>query len=121
MQKAIRIINKYLHRLGWELSQDEINELITAGNLAGQAIAIATTNVVHAASYPITVEYGIDHGTACGIPLPYFVEFMDFKELPELFNLDTTEELVNLLRDSFRPPRIQNFNAKLIAKKATKI
>jgi alcohol dehydrogenase class IV len=119
-KRAIKLINKYLDRLSHEFNQDEMNELITAGNLAGQAIAIATTNVIHAASYPITVEYGIDHGAACGMLLPYFVEFMDFETLPELFNLDSTEKLVTILRDSFVPPRIENFNPKLIAQKAVK-
>jgi alcohol dehydrogenase class IV len=119
-KKAIYLINKYLDKINRSLSKDAINELITAGNLAGQAIAIAETNVVHAASYPITIEYGIDHGTACGMLLPYFVEFMDFKELPALFNLDSTEKLVALLRNSFIPQRIENFNAKLIARKAAR-
>jgi alcohol dehydrogenase class IV len=119
-KKAIYLIKKYLNELDHPLSRNAINELITAGNLAGQAIAIAETNVVHAASYPITIEYGIDHGTACGMLVPYFVEYMDFETLPELFNLDSTEKLVALLKRSFIPPRIENFDVKLIARKAAK-
>jgi hypothetical protein len=119
-KKAIRLVNKYLGRINRRLSKEEINQLIIAGNLAGKAIAIATTNVVHAASYPITVEYGIDHGTACGMLLPYFVEFMDFEGLPELFNLDSTGKLVTLLKGSFTPPKIKDFDAKLIATMAAR-
>lgn len=89
-KKAIYLINKYLNN-------NDINTLITAGNLAGQAIAIAKTNIVHAISYLLTIEYGIDHGTACGMLLPYFVEYINFKGLPGLFNLDSTEKLVALL------------------------
>lgn len=116
-KKAICLINKYLKKINHSLSRDDMNKLIMAGNLAGQAITIAKTNVVHAASYPITIEYGIDHGTACGIILPYFVEYMDFKGLPELFNLGSTEELVTLLKKSFIPPEIKNFNVEMIADK----
>lgn len=117
-KRAIYLINKYLDKTNRYLSKNAINELITAGNLAGQAITIATTNVVHAASYPITVEYGIDHGTACGMLLPYFVEYMNFEELPELFSLDSTEKLVALLKKSFIPPKIKDFDIKLITRMA---
>lgn len=119
-KKAIYLINKYLNRLNRHLSKNDINKLITAGNLAGQAIAITKTNVVHATSYPITIEYGIDHGTACGMLLPYIVEYIDFKRLPELFNLDSTKELTTLLKRSFIPPKIKNFDVKLIANKIMK-
>lgn len=119
-KKAICLINKYLNKINRHLNKEDINELITAGNLAGQAISIATTNVVHAVSYPITVEYGIDHGTACGMLLPYFVEYMDFERLPKLFNLDSTEKLVALLKSSFIPPKIKDFDVKLIAKMAAR-
>lgn len=116
-KKAIYLINKYLNKINRHLSKNDINKLIAAGNLAGQAIAIAKTNVVHAASYPITIKYGIDHGTACGMLLPHFVEYMDFEELPELFNLGSTEELVTLLKRSFISPKIKNFDIKMIADK----
>lgn len=119
-KRAIYLINKYLDKINRHLSKESINELITAGNLAGKAITIATTNVVHAASYPITIEYGINHGTACGMLLPYFVQYMDFEELPELFNLDSNEKLVTLLKSSFTPPKIKDFDAKLIARMAAR-
>jgi len=107
-KKAIGLVNKYF-------ANKDINILITAGNLAGQAIAITKTNVVHATSYPITIEYKIDHGTACGMLLPYFIDYVDFKELPELFNFDSTKKLVAFLKKLFIPPKIKNFDIKLIA------
>ncbi|HCJ66666.1 MAG TPA: hypothetical protein DHV62_04895 [Elusimicrobia bacterium] len=119
-KKAIRLLNKHLNRINSHLNKNDINELITAGNLAGQAIAITQTNVAHATSYPITIEYGIDHGAVCGMLLPYFVEYMDFQGLPKLFKLDSTKELVALLKKSFIPPKIKNFDVKLIAKLAMK-
>lgn len=108
-KKAIVLIRKFLN-------DKDIKLLIRAGNLAGQAIAITKTNVIHAASYPITIEYGVDHGTACGMLLPHFVDYMDFKGLPGLFNLQSTEELVMLLKRLFIFPEIKAFDVKLIAK-----
>lgn len=118
-RKAIQLLKELLSRIA-NPSQRDIYKLITAGNYAGQAIAEAGTNVVHAASYPITIEYGIDHGTACGMLLPHFIEFMDFNGLPELFDLHTMAELVELLKKSFIPPRIEDFDARLIAEKTMK-
>lgn len=118
-RKAIEIIKKHILTNNYVNDRD-INKLIQAGNLAGKAIAIAKTNVVHAASYPITIEYKIDHGTACGMLLPYFVEYMDFKGLLKLFNLDSTQKLVALLKQSFIPPKIKNFELELIADEVMK-
>jgi alcohol dehydrogenase class IV len=50
--------------------------LIKAGNYAGKAIAITKTNIIHAISYPLTTEYGISHGLACGLLLPYFADYI---------------------------------------------
>ncbi len=108
-KKAIHLINKYF-------KNKDIDILITAGNLAGQAIAIAKTNVVHAASYALTIKYGISHGAACGMLLPHFVQYMDFKGLPELFNLNLTEELVVFLKKRFIPQKIKNLDIKLITR-----
>jgi len=53
----------------------DIKLLITAGNIAGHAISMTGTNIIHALSYPLTIEYGIDHGTACGIIIPGVMKF----------------------------------------------
>ena len=111
-KKAIRLIINYFK------GKKDINALIAAGNLSGQAIIITKTNVVHAISYPITIQYGIDHGTACGMVLPYIVAYMDFGGLPRLFNLKSNKELVALLKKAFITPRIMEFDAKLIANRA---
>ena len=43
--------------------------------LAGLTISNARTTAVHAASYPMTVYYGIPHGLACALLLPPFIRF----------------------------------------------
>lgn len=100
------------------LENSDVHTLITAGNLAGKAIATTKTNAVHATSYPITIEYGVGHGIACGMLLPHFVEYMNFKKLPELFRLDSTEELVSFLKKLFVPLKIKNFHAELVVDRA---
>ena len=47
--------------------EGNLNDLIDAGNWAGKAIAITQTNIIHALSYGLTIKYGLDHGSACGI------------------------------------------------------
>jgi len=77
--------------------------LVEAGNYAGRAIALTRTNIVHSTSYNLTINYGIEHGTACSILLPDIVSYMNNKELPIFFGLKNTQELVcylRLLRDS---------------------
>lgn len=41
-----------------------VKELIEAGNYAGHAIEITGTNFLHALSYVLTLDYGLDHGMA---------------------------------------------------------
>ena len=52
--------------------------LIRAGHIAGYAIEITGTNLLHSLSYPLTGHYGISHGTALGYFLPKISEFMNY-------------------------------------------
>lgn len=52
--------------------------LVEAGNIAGAAIEITGTNIIHAMSYPLTGHYGIPHGQAIGILLPAIAQFMGY-------------------------------------------
>lgn len=116
-KKAISIISRFIKKSKICLNRKEVNDLIKAGNLAGRAIAITKTNAIHAASYPLTIKYGIDHGTACGMLLPYFIEYMDYEGLPGLFSLNSTAELITLLKRSFTAPKIGNLDVQAIARK----
>lgn len=113
-RKALYLIKKYLK------NKNDIGMLINAGNLAGQAIAITKTNVVHAASYTLTTEYGIEHGTACGMLLPYFIEYMNFEKLPQLFNLDFTADLVTFLKKIYKFPTVRDVDIGLVARESLK-
>jgi len=61
------------------LKQDYTNsELVEAGNIAGTAIEICPTTILHSLSYPITAFYNISHGRALGYLLPRVCDYMNF-------------------------------------------
>lgn len=56
---------------------DQVNNNIMLGsNYAGKAINITQTTAAHAMSYKITTLFGLPHGHAVAICLPYLWEFM---------------------------------------------
>ncbi len=63
------------------------SELIKAGNLAGKAIQISPTTILHSLSYPMTGIYSISHGQALGHLLGPVCEFMNFDLFPYTKNL----------------------------------
>ena len=46
--------------------------MLLGAHLAGRSIALAKTTAAHALSYPLTAHYGIPHGHAVILSLPYF-------------------------------------------------
>lgn len=78
---AIKIITRFLPivlKTPDDLAARE--NMLFAANMAGKAINITKTNVCHAISYPLTEMYGIPHGLACWISLPYFAnKFCEFE------------------------------------------
>lgn len=77
-------------------------DLVRAGNIAGKAIEISPTTILHSMSYPITGFYRIPHGRALGWLLPRVCKFMDFDFteyidhpeilLPDIFKYDLAKE-----------------------------
>ncbi len=100
----------------------EVYDLIRAGNYAGQAIAITKTNVVHALSYVLTTEYGMNHGAACGLLLPYIMDYLNTPCLGQFFYCELNSKLIKDIRDSFYPQMLasvpENMKAKTIVTKA---
>lgn len=93
-------------------------ELVIAGNLAGEAIQITSTTILHSLSYPLTGNYNISHGKALSYFLPilsryigfpyekYFVDNTRFDTLPE--NID----LRSCIQSSLKYNKIENFRFK---------
>lgn len=58
-------------------NQPEANEnMLKAANLAGQAINITQTTAAHAMSYKLTSLFGVPHGRAAAVCLPYVWQYM---------------------------------------------
>ena len=54
-----------------------LGDMLTASNIAGEAIAITGTSLPHALSYRLTYQAHIAHGPATGIFQPGFMSFAD--------------------------------------------
>jgi alcohol dehydrogenase len=71
-KEALQILWKFLPRAVQD--NDEASKLMVmhASHLAGKAINIAKTTAAHAISYSFTSYYGIPHGHAVALTLPFF-------------------------------------------------
>lgn len=54
-----------------------LGDLLTASNIAGEAIAETGTSLPHALSYRLTIQGGVKHGPATGIFQPGFMKYAD--------------------------------------------
>ncbi len=67
-------------RLAIELLSNKSNneDTLQAGHIAGQAIQITGTNLLHSLSYPMSIYYGLSHGEALCYLLPKISEYMNY-------------------------------------------
>lgn len=54
---------------------DARHNMAEASVVAGMAFAMPKTSAPHACSYPLTNLYGIPHGEACILTMPYFIRY----------------------------------------------
>ncbi len=80
-------------------------EWIEAGHIAGCAMEITGTNMIHALSYPLTLIYNIPHRLAVEWAIPFCVKYQEC----DLYVPDLKAELNNV-----------GMNIKIIAKEAMK-
>ena len=93
-KEAIKLLNKGINK-------DVYRDVMEAGHLAGKAIEITGTNLLHSLSYPLTGHYKISHGTALGFILKYLAELynidFDFKKyinpIVDFTNVESFEQL----------------------------
>ena len=77
-QYALEAVQILWKNLGQAVSQNtpEAKDLVVkASNLAGKAINISKTTAPHAISYSFTTHFGIAHGHAVSLTLPFFFGF----------------------------------------------
>ena len=73
---AIELIRDYIFEYVEQNTPLSREKIMTASNLAGQAIAYTATTAPHAMSYKLTTTYGYPHGHSVGISLPRVWKYM---------------------------------------------
>ncbi|QIA09713.1 phosphonoacetaldehyde reductase [Draconibacterium halophilum] len=74
-EEAISLVHNNLPDAVNNNTEEAKAAMQTAAYLAGKAINITRTTAPHALSYAFTSYYGIPHGHAVAMSLPFFVEF----------------------------------------------
>lgn len=101
--------------------------MLKASNLSGKAINITKTTAPHALSYPLTQLFGIPHGHAVSLTLPFFfvkhfyashqilntsIKLSDHKnrmfELCRLLNLEKPSDIFKLFKKMHRTARLKS-------------
>lgn len=75
-KKAIQLIIENWRDYIFHNNENAASKIMTAANLAGQAICITQTTAAHAFSYKITSMYHLPHGHAVAICLPHIWKHM---------------------------------------------
>ena len=87
-------------------------DLINAGNIAGKAIEIAGTNLLHSLSYPLTGYYNVSHGIALGYLLPKLSKFMGYNvdDIIGEYKIKLEFDLDLVIKEAFKYEKINEFN-----------
>lgn len=73
-EKAIGLVMSYLKE-SWR-GREKAREMMSLAALeSGLAFSQTKTTAPHSVSYPLTIHYGVPHGLACGLTLPYFLTY----------------------------------------------
>lgn len=112
-KKSLHYVNQALEMLSGDLSN---TELIRAGNIAGQAIELCPTTILHSLSYPLTGYYGVPHGKALGFLLPTICEYMGF-DLKRYVNYSEVKldniDFNLIIKEGLKYGKIGNVNIKI--------
>ena len=73
-KKAIELIMKNFSKVITNPSLESRDDMLLGAHYSGRAISIAKTTAAHSISYPLTYNFGISHGHAVMLTLPYFFE-----------------------------------------------
>ena len=73
-KRAIELVVRNLEK-SWKGDEKAKEAMSLAALEAGLAFSQTKTTACHSVSYPLSILYGIPHGAACGLTLPYFLEY----------------------------------------------
>jgi len=114
--KATRESIRYCEQTLQILKNEKNNfGLIKAGDIAGKAIEITGTNLLHSLSYPMTGYYGISHGLALGYFLPKISKFMgyDVSDIVENININLDIDVDFVIKEALKYTKINEFKLPL--------
>ena len=96
--------------------------MIKASLIAGIAFSQTRTTGIHAISFPLTTEFGANHGTACSITLPAFIKISSeqaeskMKDLVKYLGFENINEFANsieeLMKSMNMPVRLNQIGVK---------
>ena len=104
-----------------EATPDIYEDLMMSSTIAGMAIAQTATSLPHAISYPMTLNYNMHHGRACGIfQAAYMEEYAankpdDVKVILDLLGFEDTESFGRFIKDLLGPEYISEEGLEEIA------
>ncbi len=78
LELALKAVSLVWNNLQEAVNHSDMNareQMLEAAHLSGNAINITKTTAPHALSYAYTSYYGIPHGHAAALSLPFFLEF----------------------------------------------
>jgi len=103
-----------LQSLNMLTNYSSVKEIIMAGNIAGKAIELTTTTLLHSLSYPITGRYKIPHGQALGILLKKMKDFYDF-DIEEYFQIEEVSgiDYDYVVEEAYQYEKVKNFSGKI--------
>ena len=89
--------------------------MINAGHIAGKAIEITGTNLLHSLSYPLTGHYGISHGIALGYFLPKISKFMGLNVSDIIGNdkIDLDIDIDFVIKEAFKYKKINEIKSTI--------
>ncbi|MCX7916962.1 MAG: iron-containing alcohol dehydrogenase, partial [bacterium] len=114
--ESLKLISENLENAvkGDKTSREKV---FLASTFAGYAINRTGTIIVHGIGYSLTIKYGIHHGTANALFLPYVLEFMkengykeEIKEIER--NIGRTSELKNFISKIGLPIQLREIGVK---------
>lgn len=140
-RKAIELIYPHLYAACHTPNLENREKMLAGAYYAGKAIQITRTTAPHAISYPLTSYFGVAHGQAVSLTLPYFFEFnskisdatsadlrgsayvqQSLLEICKLLNAHNPEEASENLRNLFKSINLKTkFNELGISEKDHRI
>lgn len=120
-KSAIRLVVDYLPKLLQELDNLQYREKLSLASLmAGLAFGNTRTTACHSISYPLTMDYGVEHGFAAAVTLIELIRFnqeyiVDYPLLMEAFhcpNIEGLEKWLYQLTRNIQPCSLKSLGIK---------